>query len=113
VGAVFQLLLLFGAPLAEYSWGGKYQGALPQRLRVSSLIACLLLIVMGLVLLTYTNVLTFQLGFLSSKVVIWIITAYMALNTLGNLASKSKKEKLFMTPQTLIAFCACLVVAIY
>lgn len=102
VVAVFQLLLAVGFPLAEYSWGGKYTGVLPPRLRVASLLSAGILCVMAFVLLSHTNVL-----------LVWVITIFMGINTLGNLASKSKKEKTVMTPLTSIAFLSCLLVAIF
>jgi hypothetical protein len=112
LGAVFQLLLVFGFPLAEYSWGGKHKGVLPPRLRSSSIIAALILLAMAFILLIHTKVLSLDLNF-STHIVVWVITIFMGLNTLGNLASKSKKEKLFMAPQTGVAFVACLVVSIF
>ena len=45
--AIFQVLLFLGLPLAEYSWGGKYQGVLPKKMRIISLPSALLLIFFG------------------------------------------------------------------
>jgi hypothetical protein len=41
----------------------------------------------------------------------WIITAFMAFNTLGNLASKSLKEKLVFSPITFLLTLACLLIS--
>jgi hypothetical protein len=111
-GAVFQLLLVLGFPLGEYSWGGKYKGVLPPRLRLASVFAAGILVFMAFVLLIHTKLLSIDVNFLPTTILVWIIALYMGLNTLGNLTSKSKKEKLFMAPQTAIAFISCLVVAI-
>ena len=45
-------------------------------------------------------------------VVVWIIAVYLAFNTLLNAVSKSKQEKLIMTPLSLISAICCFVVAI-
>ena len=41
----------------------------------------------------------------------WIITAFMAFNTLGNLASKSTKEKVVFGPITFLLTLACLLIS--
>lgn len=38
--AIFQVLL-FWLPLAEYSWGGKYLGVLPKKMRIMSFTSAL------------------------------------------------------------------------
>lgn len=113
IGAIFQMLLLLGFPLADYSWGGKYKGALPPRMRLASAVAALLLLFMAFVVLLQAHVVSLTVTSLPTHVVVWIITAFMGLNTLGNLASKNKKEKILMTPLTGIAFVCCLLVSIY
>lgn len=46
------------------------------------------------------------------KTGVWILVAFLGLNTLGNLASKSKLEKRIMTPISLTLALLCLIVAI-
>jgi hypothetical protein len=110
--AIFQLFLFLGFPLAEYSWGGKYEGVLPKSLRMMSLPSAILLICFGFVFLIDTKVLSVGVN-LPTSVLVWIITIFLGLNTLGNLASKSKKEKFVMTPLSGIAFISGLLVSIY
>jgi hypothetical protein len=50
---------------------------------------------------------------LPTKFFVIIITVFMGLNTLGNLVSKSKKERLVMTPLAGISFLSCLLVLLY
>ncbi|MGG1677352.1 hypothetical protein ACIFOT_16575 [Neobacillus sp. NRS-1170] len=110
--AIFQVLLFLGLPLAEYSWGGKYQGVLPKKIRIISLPSAFLLLFFGFIFLIHTKVLS--VGFnLPTNLFVIIITIFMGLNTLGNLASKSKKERRVMTPLAGITFLSCLVVLIY
>jgi hypothetical protein len=110
--AIFQILLLLGFPLAEYSWGGKYKGVLPPRLRMMSLLSAILLCLMGIIFLMHTKVLSIGDN-IPTNILVWIITIFLGLNTLGNLASKSKKEKIVMTPLAGIAFVSCLFVSIF
>jgi hypothetical protein len=110
--AVFQVLLFAGVPLGEYSWGGANKGVLPVRLRIASLLSACLLVCMAFVVAVHANVLFVDLPLLSNKIAVWIITIFMGLNTLGNLASKSSKEKRLMTPLTGVAFFSCLAISI-
>lgn len=110
--ALFQFLLFFGLPLAEYSWGGKYQGVLPKKLRIMSLSSALLLLFFGFIFLIHSKVLSVGIH-LPTKIFAIMITIFMGLNTLGNLVSKSNKERLVMTPLAGITFLSCLLVLIY
>lgn len=109
--AIFQLLLLAGLPLGAYSWGGRHEGVLPPRLRWMSLLSAVLLVLIALVLLLHANLIALDTKW-NTSLFIWIIAVFLGLNTLGNLASKSKKEKSVMTPLAGIAFTCCLIVAI-
>ncbi|SFB05154.1 hypothetical protein SAMN05216312_103229 [Cohnella sp. OV330] len=110
--AVFHVLLLAGLPLGAYSWGGKYTGVLPPRVRWASLPSAIVLILIALMLLIYSDVIPTRTG-KGAIILIWVVTAFFGLNTLGNLASKSKREKAVMTPAAGVAFLCCLIVAIW
>ncbi|MCB0030535.1 MAG: hypothetical protein KDE28_21635, partial [Anaerolineales bacterium] len=47
----------------------------------------------------------------SIRALAWVVTGFMALNTLGNFASRSMGERLLFGPVTLLLTAACLVVA--
>ena len=89
--AVFQILLSLGYPLGEFAMGGYYK-VLPKKLRIVSVANALILLFMGFVFLKHTNVLT-GLDFLSTNILVWIITIFLGLNTIANLISRSKKER--------------------
>jgi hypothetical protein len=110
--AVFQVLLALGYPLAEYSWGGKHKGVLPNQLRLASIPSAVLLLFMGYVFLLHADVIRAGAAALPTQVLVWLFTAFLGLNTLGNLASKSPAEKRVMTPISGIAFLCGLVVVI-
>ena len=107
---VLQLLLAAGILPVSMAWGGR-QSVLTPALRVSSLIAAILLGAFIVVIRTRAG-LTGNApipGFI--LVASWMITAFMAFNTLGNLASKSVKEKLVFGPITLLLTLACLLIS--
>ncbi|ART75153.1 hypothetical protein B4U37_03440 [Sutcliffiella horikoshii] len=107
---VFQVLLSLGYPFGEFAMGGHFK-VLPKRLRIVSALNALILVFMGLVFLQHTNVLT-SLDFLSTHILVWIITIFLGFNTLANLVSRSKKERLFMTPLSGFIFILCLFISL-
>jgi hypothetical protein len=109
--AVFQVLLTLGYPLGEAAMGGKYK-VLPKPLRVVSAGAAIILLFFGFVFLEHTNVIRTGIDFLPTSILVWVWTVYMGVNTLGNLVSKSKKERVIMTPISSLVFILCLYVAI-
>ena len=95
--ASFQIALGLGAPLGDHVYGGRFasgDGKLPVRLRVGSVSSAALLIVVVWVLLARSRIVDargISVKTLSGSV--WAIAGLMALNTLGNLASRSLLEK--------------------
>ncbi|WP_217593950.1 hypothetical protein [Cohnella sp. GbtcB17] len=110
--AIFHLLLLAGLPLGAYCWGGKYERVLPPRVRWMSLPSAIVLAIIALMILAYAGVIQMGDG-AGAVIMIWAIAVFFGLNTLGNLASKSKREKAVMTPAAGIAFLCSLIVAIW
>lgn len=99
---VLSILLICGLPLGEFTMGGKYK-VFPKELRI--------ILVAQLVLQMFFVVIILQMGGLIplwfpngvTKIVCMIMAAYLSLNTLMNLFSKSKKERYIMTPLSLIS----------
>jgi hypothetical protein len=92
--AAFQLALALGAPLGSHVLGGGYPDRLPGRIRVFSGIAAVILAGAGLVVLGRAGVIAPPTGaaaFLAPAC--WVIAAFLGLNTLGNLRSKSRLER--------------------
>ena len=108
--AIFQVLLSLGYPLGEYAMGGYYK-VLPKKLRIVGVINALILLFMGFVFLQHTNVLN-GIDFLSTNILVWIITIYLGINTIANLISRSKKERLVITPLSGFTFVLCLFIAL-
>ncbi|MGN7386363.1 hypothetical protein [Sporosarcina sp. SAFN-015] len=108
--AVFQVLLSLGFPIGEFAMGG-YHKVLPIRLRIVSAVNALILLFMGFVFLQHTNVLQGFI-FLSTDILVWVITIFLCLNTIANLLSRSRKERLVMTPLSCITFLLCLYISL-
>jgi hypothetical protein len=108
--AVFQLALVAGAPLGRFAWGGQHV-VLPARLRVGSAVSIVVYGVVALFLL--------QAGGAHSvlprgvvDVGMWVLTGYFALGVALNAASRSRPERLVMTPIALALAVVCLVLAL-
>lgn len=103
---VFHILVLLGVIPANIVWGGMIQEA-QSNLVTLEVIA---LLVTGLFMLIIAAKLGYiQVGKLSGivNIGIWLIFAFLLLNTLGNLASGVSFENLVFAPITIIlAFCA-------
>jgi hypothetical protein len=106
--AVFQLSLIAGAPLGRFAWGG-HSRVLPAKLRGSSAIAIVLYVVFALILLERSGA-TDLVPSLVDHIAAWVLVAYLVLATLMNLVSKSRSEKIVMTPvSAALLICAALV----
>ncbi|MBM6617800.1 hypothetical protein JR050_08980 [Bacillus sp. RD4P76] len=108
--AVFQVLLSLGFPYGEFAMGGYYK-VLPNKFRIVSVVNALILIFIGFVFLQHTNIIN-GLDFLSTNILVWVITIFLGLNTIANLLSRSKKERYIMTPLAGFTFILCLFIAL-
>lgn len=108
--AIFQVLLSLGFPLGEYAMGGYYK-VFPKKLRIASVVNAMILLFMGFVFLQHSNVLN-GVDFLSTNILVWVITIFLGLNTMANLISRSKKERFVMTPLSGFTFILCLFIAL-
>ena len=111
VVSIIQLLLALGLPLGKLAYGGKYE-KLPSKMRVMSLVAIGIFALGSISVLEQVAIIAIFNNPIFTLVVVWIIAVYLAFNTLTNAISKSKREKLIMTPLSLISAICCFVVAI-
>lgn len=103
---VFHILVLLKVIPANIVWGGQIKGVLEN---LVSLETVALLVTAVFILIVATKTGYFQAGKWSGviNVGVWLIFAYLLLNTLGNLASGISLEKLIFAPITIIlALCA-------
>ena len=103
--AAFQAAMALGAPLGAHVLGGRNSGTLPNRLRLASAMAGAILCAAAIVVLARAGLIGWPVeaaGVLPPAA--WIIAGYMALNTLGNVTSKSRFERtIFATVTALLA----------
>ena len=109
--AIFQLALAFGAPLGEYTMGGKFPGKLPIKMRVAALVQIIILLFFDFVVITKAGM-AFDQYHNVGRIGIWFIVAFFVFGSFVNLSSPSRKEKIVMGPANIIALISTLVVAI-
>ena len=108
--AVFQIALAAGAPWGKLAWGGSHE-VLPAKLRIGSLVA--VVIYAAIVMIAFT-----RLGALHALpdgvavVAMWVVFGYFALGIVLNAASRSKPERLVMTPTTVVLAVLSLLIAL-
>jgi hypothetical protein len=111
VAMLLQLLLALGVLPISMAWGGT-QTVLTVPLRIASLVA---VVVLGL----FAYVIRRRAGLIGDlpipmliKALSWVVTLFLALNTLGNFASKSVAERAVFGVTTLILVMSCLLVSL-
>ncbi|MET3922429.1 hypothetical protein [Arthrobacter sp. UYEF20] len=97
--AVFQGALIAGAPLGKMAWGGQHR-ILPANLRIGSAVSIGLYALFAYAALAKAGVAPPLIGESFTSVTMWVLTAYFALGVLMNGISRSKPERLVMTPIT-------------
>jgi hypothetical protein len=107
---VIQLLLALGIIPVTMAWGGS-QTILTPSLRLASLLAVVLLGGFAYVIRRRAGLLAQARPSRSIKILAWVITGFLFLGTLGNLASSSQGEKLLFTPLSLVLVLSCLLVS--
>jgi hypothetical protein len=108
---IVQLALAFGAPLGEYTLGGKFPGKLPIKMRVAALIQILILLLFVFFVTSKAGI-AFEQYYSIGRIGVWFVVAFFTLGSFVNLSSPSKKERLIMGPANIIALISTLVVAL-
>src|SRR5690606_26485502 len=109
--SLFQVALAAGAPLGRFAWGGRHKGTLPTRLRIGSVVSIVIYVFMALVALDRTGV-TSLMPANFVMVAMWVVFGYLVIGTLMNLISRSKSERITMTPVALVLAVAALILAL-
>ena len=100
--AIMTVLVACGLPLGEFTMGGQHK-ILPKKLRVVAVISVVIQIFAMIIILQAGGFISLWLPFTVTKYICLFFAAYLTLNTIMNMISKSKKEKYVMTPISLIA----------
>ena len=100
--AIMTVLVACGLPLGEFTMGGQYK-ILPKKLRVVAVVSVAIQIFAMIIILQAGGFISLLLPFKVTKYICFFFAAYLSLNTIMNMISKSRKEKYVMTPLSLIA----------
>ncbi len=100
--AVMTVLVACGLPLGEFTMGGQHK-ILPKKFRVAAVISVAIQIFAMIIILQAGGFISLCLPFKLTKYICFFFAAYLSLNTIMNMISKSRKEKYVMTPLSLIA----------
>ena len=98
---VFQAALIAGAPIGRFAWGGRHD-VLPAKLRIGSVTSIVLYILIGYVALAKAGMAPPLVSEGFTDVTCWVLTGYFALGIVLNAISRSKPERLVMTPTVVV-----------
>ena len=98
---IFQGALIGGVPLGRMAWGGQHD-VLPARLRIGSAVSIALYALFAYAALARADLTPPVLNENVTAVVAWALTAYFTLGVAMNVISRSKSERLVMTPVALV-----------
>ena len=110
--AIFQGALIAGAPLGRMAWGGQHR-VLPAKLRIGSALSIALYGIFAYAALAKVSLVPALVSESFTAITIWVLTAYFVLGVLMNAISRSKPERLIMTPTTLALAALYLVLALH
>ncbi|SDK95443.1 hypothetical protein [Arthrobacter sp. ok362] len=109
---IFQGALIAGAPLGKAAWGGQHR-VLPAKLRIGSGLSIAVYGLFAYAALAKAGLVPPLVSDSFTAVTIWVMTAYFVLGVLMNGISRSKPERLIMTPTTLALAALYLVLALH
>ena len=99
--AIMTVLVACGLPLGEFTMGGQHK-ILPIKLKVAAVISVAIQIFGMIMILQAGGFISLWFSFKVTKYICFFFAAYLSLNTIMNMISKSRKEKYVMTPLSLI-----------
>ncbi|MBR3340402.1 MAG: hypothetical protein IKG30_02180 [Clostridiales bacterium] len=111
IAAVFEVLLVAGLPLGEFTMGGRYK-VLPPMMRGAAVFSLLTQVFAGLILLQAAGFMGMWFTFGVTRIICYVFGGFFVINTVMNFFSTSKKEKFVMTPLAAIEAACFLVTAI-
>ena len=109
--AVFQGVLIAGAPLGRFAWGGQ-ERVLSRGKRVGSAVSILLYVVFAVIVLERGNVVPTIGDPWIPAIGIWLLFAYFVLGVVMNALSRSRAERWTMAPLSLVLAALTFIVAL-
>lgn len=108
---VMTVLVACGLPLGEFTMGGQHR-VLPKKFRIMAIVSVVIQIFAIIIVLQAGSFIPIWFSYKTTKYICFFFAAYLFLNTIMNLSSKSKKEKYVMTPISFIAALSFLITAL-
>lgn len=108
---LFQITLIFGAPLGKFAWGGGNK-VLSTRFRIASAVSIVLYMSFALFVCSKMNVIDVINNQQLLNIGLWVFTIYFFVGIGMNAISRSKPERNLMTPVAAILAVSFLVVTL-
>ena len=112
IAAFFEVLLIAGLPLGEFTMGGRHK-VLPPVMRSIGTASLLTQVFAGLILLQAGGFMSMWFSSEVTRIICYVFAGFFVINTIMNFCSTSKKEKYTMTPLALIEAVCFLLTAVY
>lgn len=110
--SLFQLALVLGAPMGEYTLGGQTQGKLSIKLRLVSAISLLVNLAIAGHYLAQTGTIQTLLPSDLNQIANWGLVVFTSAGLVMNSISRSKKERNMWVPVLLLSLTCAVIVAI-
>ncbi|MEG0028925.1 MAG: hypothetical protein RR853_08020 [Aurantimicrobium sp.] len=110
--AIFQIALVAGAPLGDYTMGGQHPGKLPGQFRVTAAVSAIIMVAQSGHYLAQAGILNPALSPGQNAIVNWFWFGFAVLGLIVNSISKSKKERNTWVPVLLVSAICTLLVAL-
>lgn len=109
--SLFQIALVFGAPIGQFAWGGQHK-VLPRNLRAGSVLSIIIYVGIAICLLSKSSIYRIIPQGNVLDALVWIIFAYLILGIFMNAVSRSRRERYTMTPIAILLASCVLAVAL-
>ncbi|NCV37635.1 MAG: hypothetical protein EBW70_06440 [Actinobacteria bacterium] len=110
--ALFQIAIVLGAPLGEYSYGGQNPGVLKLPFRIASVFSALVMFAIAGHYLAQLGVFTPLLDPAGNSIANWGFAVFAGLSAIANNITRSQKEKRLWGGTTIAMLLAAVIVAV-
>ena len=110
--ALFQIAIVLGAPLGEYSYGGQNPGVLKLPFRIASVFSALVMFAIAGHYLAQLGVLTPLLDQAGNSIANWGFAVFAGLSAIANNITRSQKEKRLWGGTTIAMLLAAVILAV-
>lgn len=107
----FQIGLIAGRPWGRMAWGGSHE-VLPRNLRIASISSIVLYVLFATAIAEKSGLISLGLPESSVGLTMWLLSGYFLLGVFMNAISRSKQERMVMTPVAFMLFVCFVAVAL-